>query len=73
MTCLTGTPESSAARSLPPTAYSQRPKGARAMTSATTAVKMIMSHTDVGSPRGRETPRKEKPVLPKAFSPARSG
>ena len=72
VTFFTGTPESSAARALPPVAYSQRPKVVRASTSAITSATTTMISTPIGMPRMRLKPSHSKPVLPSPSSPERS-
>ena len=72
VTVRTGTPESCAARSLPPVAYSHRPKVVRPSTTAMTRAITAMMSTPAGIPRMRLKPSHSKPVLPSPSSPERS-
>ncbi|MCY1310121.1 hypothetical protein D9M70_602850 [compost metagenome] len=67
----TGTPDSSAARALPPLAYTQRPKAVRLSSTAATTATMASTSTPTGMPRTWSKPSQLKPVLPNSGRPPR--
>ena len=71
VTALTGTPESAAARSLPPEAYSQRPKVERLSTNPRIRAMMPMMMTPIGMPSSRLNPSQSNPVFPSSGLPER--
>src|SRR5690625_239366 len=72
LTWLTGTPESAAARSLLPMAYSQRPKGARVRMMEKAIATATITHAEIGAPRGLLAKTPKKPVLPSSSWPRSS-
>ncbi len=69
---MTGTPDSWAARSLLPVAYSQRPNGVRVSTMEKTMANTIITQAEIGRPSGRLAKTSKKPVLPRPSWPLSS-
>src|SRR3954453_4877387 len=73
VTLRTGTPASSAARALPPSAYTQRPNGVLRVRKTAASENTTISQIPVGMRRMSPEPKKSKPVLPSCGLPSRLG